>query len=134
MTDHVDTVPLTPGERVERTLNRLLAAASVDAGLRRRLLADPVAVLAWAGLRVEPGVRVTVAEVAPSGAAAVIARSTDGHVFLPLPPLQDGVLADDQLDAVAGGLSPGAGPSFAFPFGAVDCVLKNVGVSAASRG
>ncbi|MGQ9372133.1 hypothetical protein [Azospirillum sp. ST 5-10] len=100
MTDAA-TSPAAP--TVELALGRIITAAAGDAALHRRLKADPAAVLRDAGLAVPAGVTVTVEEVARDGAAGVLARSTDDHLVLPLPPLADGALSDEDLDAVAGG-------------------------------
>ncbi|MGQ9372134.1 hypothetical protein [Azospirillum sp. ST 5-10] len=102
MADTNHAAPPSTGT-VERRLKEILAAATVDPALRRRLQDDPAAVLAQAGLPVADGVRVTVEEAAMDEVAAVLDRSTQDHIVLPLPPRRDGVLSDDQLDAVAGG-------------------------------
>lgn len=113
-----DDAGLSPAEVVERTLNRIVGAAMVDAGLRHRLLADPVAALAEAGFPVAEGVAVSVVEVALKDAASAFAGSTGQRLVLPLPPMASGVLTDDQLDAVAGGQAV-----LALPFGSLNCVL-----------
>ena len=88
---------------LEQALSRILSAAAGDAALHQRFKTDPVAVLREAGLTVPDGVSVTVEEVAPAHAAQTAARSTDDHLVLPLLPLRDGPLSDEDLEAVAGG-------------------------------
>ncbi len=72
-----------------------LAPAVTDAGVRQRFLADPKAVLAAAGLDLPEGFTVTARE----GDAA--------ELTITLPALRDpdADISDEQLDAVAGGIS-----------------------------
>ena len=93
----------TAGETVESVLKRLLAGAATDPDLRRRLLADPAATLAAIGLPVAEGVTVRVEEAPLAEASAILSRCTATSIVLPVPTLQGGDLADDELDAVSGG-------------------------------
>jgi hypothetical protein len=76
---------------------QLVARAWGDQAFKRRLLADPAAVLAEQGIPVPPGVEVRAVE------------NTDRVLYLTLPPGPSDELSDEQLDAVAGGDTAGTG-------------------------
>jgi len=71
----------------------IVAKAWEDGTFKQRLLDEPAAVLREHGMSAPPGVELRVME------------NTDKVMYLPLPARpQDGELADDELDAVSGGL------------------------------
>jgi hypothetical protein len=73
---------------------QVVARAWSDEAFKQRLLSDPKAVLAEAGLPVPPSLTVQVHEATPSHL----------HLVLPLPPPRTGVkLSEAELDQVAGG-------------------------------
>ncbi|HAE50993.1 MAG TPA: hypothetical protein DCK97_26620 [Tistrella mobilis] len=85
-------------------LARLLNDAAHNPALHQRLLTDPRAALAEAGLPVDDAVEVTAEITPPARAAAVAGRTTPDHLVLPVPPLVDGrELSDADLDGVSGG-------------------------------
>lgn len=85
-------------------LARLLNDAAHNPALHQRLLDDPRAALAEAGLPVDDAVAVTARITPPADAAAVAAQTTPDRLILPVPPLASGTeLSDDELEAVAGG-------------------------------
>ncbi|WP_449222045.1 hypothetical protein [Tistrella mobilis] len=85
-------------------LARLLNDAAHNPALHQRLLDDPRAALAEAGLPVGDAVTVTARITPPADAAAVAAQTTPDRLILPVPPLASGTeLSDDELEAVAGG-------------------------------
>ena len=75
--------------------NQLVARTWSDDTFKQRLLSDPRAVLAEAGLPIPPNVNVHVHGASP----------TDVHLVLPPPPRQreGGKLSEADLDQVAGG-------------------------------
>jgi hypothetical protein len=78
-----------------RKWGQVVARAWSDEAFKRRLLAEPGAVLREQGMDVPPGVEVRVVE------------NTDTLIHLPLPPKPAaGELSEEQLDAVAAGASP----------------------------
>ena len=91
-------------EAAARILQRTAERASVDPDLRRRLLADPRAVLVDAGLAHPAGVAVEVEEAGDTDAATVVGRISASRVVVPLLPLRGTTLTDEQLDAVVGGV------------------------------
>jgi hypothetical protein len=70
---------------------QLVARAWSDEAFKRRLLAEPAAVLAEQGIALPPGTEVRLHEDTPT------------VVHLTLPPQPGDELSDEQLDAVAGG-------------------------------
>ena len=74
-----------------RKLGQVVAKAWTDEAFKRRLLAEPGAVLREQGVDVPPGVEVRVVE----NTDAVV------HLTLPRPPAEE--LSDEQLETVAGG-------------------------------
>lgn len=98
-----DTPAATDTDALHR-LARLLNHAAHDPELHGRLLADPRAALAEAGLPVGDAVAVTARITPPAEAAAVAAQTTPDRLILPVPPLASGTeLSDAELEAVAGG-------------------------------
>ncbi|AFK55853.1 hypothetical protein [Tistrella mobilis] len=98
-----DTPAATDTDALHR-LARLLNHAAHDPELHGRLLADPRAALAEAGLPVDDSVEVTAEITPPARAAAVAGRTTPDRLVLPVPPLVDGrELSDADLDGVSGG-------------------------------
>ncbi|MFT4306213.1 MAG: NHLP leader peptide family RiPP precursor [Microbacterium sp.] len=75
------------------TINEVRVKAATDAEFRKALLADPRATLVAEGIEVPEDVEIRVVE------------STAEEVFIDLPPLGDGALGEEELDAVAGGWS-----------------------------
>ncbi|WP_372014492.1 hypothetical protein [Tistrella mobilis] len=85
-------------------LARLLNDAAHNPALHQRLLTDPRAALAEAGLPIGDAVAVTARITPPAEAAAVAAQTTPDRLILPVPPLASGTeLSDAELEAVAGG-------------------------------
>ena len=80
-------------EHQSKQWSQIVAKAWADAAFMRRLLADPAAVLKEHGIRMPAGVQVKVVE----DTAQV------RHLTLPVRPA--GELRDEQLAAMAGGLS-----------------------------
>ena len=74
-----------------RTWGQVVARAWSDEAFKRRLLAEPGAVLGEQGLELRAGVEVRVVE----NTAEVV------HLVLPAPP--EGELSEEQLDRAAGG-------------------------------
>ena len=71
---------------------RIVSRAWADEGFKKRLLADPAAVLQEQGVALPPGVTVRVVE------------DTDQVMHLTLPARPAGELAEEALAGVAGGL------------------------------
>lgn len=92
-------VAAAAGERLEQTI----AAAMTSPALRSRLLADPRAVLAEAGLVLPDHVAVRAEDTTPEEAPEVLRRSTADHIVLPVPHPPADALTDAQLDGVVGG-------------------------------
>jgi hypothetical protein len=80
---------------------QIVARAWRDEGFRRRLLADPAAVLHEHGLEAQPGVQVRVVE----DTEQVI------HLKLPRKPTVPGEVSEEELASVAGGM---VFPTFVF--------------------
>ena len=74
-------------------LGKVIARSWDDDDYKARLLSDPRAVLAEAGLDVPSGVEVTVSEQKPGTL----------HLMLPPKPAGEGTLDDKALEAVSGG-------------------------------
>ena len=77
----------------EALLGKVIARSWDDDDYKARLLSDPRAVLAEAGLDVPSGVEVTVSEQKPGTL----------HLMLPPKPAGEGTLDDKALEAVSGG-------------------------------
>ena len=80
-------------ETREALLGKVIARSWDDPGYKARLLSNPRAVLAEAGLDVPGGVEITVSEQRPGTL----------HLTLPPKPAGDGTLDEKALEAVAGG-------------------------------
>lgn len=78
---------------------KVVSRAWSDPGYKARLMADPHAVLAEAGLSVAPDVKINVVE----NSDKVL------NILLP-PPLEEGALSEEQLEKIAAGWGCGAGP------------------------
>ncbi len=81
-----------PSDGAAVDIRSLVARAWSDPAFKRRLVDDPVGTLAAAGIHVPSGVMISVHE----------SSATHRHLVLPPPP--DGVLTDQELDRVAGGV------------------------------
>ena len=79
-------------EQQNEVWGQIVAQASTDQGFKRRLLADPAAVLKENGIAVPAGVRITVVE------------DTDQVIHLTLPARRAGELSEAELAGVAGGV------------------------------
>ena len=78
---------------------KVVARAWRDPAFKAKLIADPQAVLAEAGMAVPAGVTVKVVE------------NTATHLHFVLPPKPAGLLSDEALDQAAGGAQPVPGKS-----------------------
>lgn len=85
--------------QLDAAYSKVVTRAWSDPAYKRRLMADPHAVLAEAGLTVAPDVKINVLE----NSDKVL------NVLLP-PPLEEGALSEDDLAKVAAGAACGAGP------------------------
>jgi hypothetical protein len=83
---------------------QLVARAWGDEAFKARLLADPAPALAEQGIPVPPGVEVRVHENTPT------------VVHLALPPRPGEELSDEQLDAIAGGVTDATYSTMAGPY------------------
>ena len=79
-----------PNKDIEAARARMVTRAWRDPDFKKRLAADPKAVLAEAGIKLPAGVTVSLVE------------DSDTHLHLVLP-ARPAALSDAQLDAVAGG-------------------------------
>jgi hypothetical protein len=79
-------------EQMSKAWGRIVARALQDVDFKRRLLADPAAVLKKQGVAIPPGVQVRVAEDTEAVRHLVLPARTG-----------DGELSDEQLAAAAGG-------------------------------
>src|SRR5262245_17289021 len=78
-----------------RAWGQIVAKAWADPTFKKRLLADPAAVLKEHGLEVAHGVQVRIVED----------TDTVHHLTLPAPPSEALELSEEQLGTVAGGIS-----------------------------
>lgn len=85
--------------QLDAAYSKVVTRAWSDPGYKSRLMADPHAVLAEAGLSVAPDVKINVLE----NSDKVL------NILLP-PPLEEGALSEDELEKVAAGAACGAGP------------------------
>jgi hypothetical protein len=73
----------------------VIGQAATDPAYRSRLIADPLATMQAAGMTV------------PDGVAVKVVENTDTLVHLVLPPAATQELTDQDLEAVAGGVTGG---------------------------
>jgi hypothetical protein len=90
-------LPKNQNDVNERQWAQVVARAWSDAAFKKRLLAQPTAVLKEAGLAVPKGVQFKVVE------------NTERLIHLILPPASRGELAEEELVAVVGGHCRGCG-------------------------
>ncbi len=79
------------GTEIVRQFGQVVAKAWSDESFKRRLMADPNAVLREQGLSLPPGVEFKIVE------------NSSNVVYLPLPATPGEPLSDEQLEQVAGG-------------------------------
>lgn len=89
--------PEIPSEHMEKA-SELVAKAWADEGFKKRLMADPMPILKEHGF-----------PMPPAGVEVRVVENTDKVRYLLLPnrPKASGELSDQDLDAVAGGLTLG---------------------------
>ena len=80
-------------KETRKALGKVIARSWDDAGYKARLLSDPRAALAEAGVDVPGGMEITVSEQQPGAL----------HLTLPPRPEDEGVLDEEALEAVSGG-------------------------------
>jgi hypothetical protein len=85
-----ETFMVSPNKDIEAARARMITRAWRDPAFKKKLAADPKAVLAEAGINLPAGVTVSLVE------------DSDTHLHLVLP-ARPAALSDAQLDAVAGG-------------------------------
>ncbi len=84
---------------LDAAYGKVVARAWSDPSYKTRLMADPHAVLAEAGLSIAPDVKINVVE------------NSDKVLNLVLPPaLEEGALSEDELEKIAAGIGCGSGP------------------------
>ena len=104
---------MSPAERLKDTVwQQIVSLANTDGHFRRRLHAEPFALLQSVGISVPPDIRFVCVETGLSGVAEVLGRSAGLTVYVPVVIASaDDELDDESLDAVVGG----AGQQMALP-------------------
>lgn len=104
---------MSPAERLKDTVwQQIVSLANTDGNFRRRLQAEPFALLQSVGISVPQDIRFVCVETGLSGVAEVLGRSDGLTVYVPVVfASADGALDDESLDAVVGG----AGQQMAMP-------------------
>ena len=105
----------TQAREYARGFSQVVARAWTDEEFKARLLAEPADVLRENGIDVKPGAEVRVLE------------DTDKVVHVGLPPRPDDELADEALEAVAGGGSTASTAGSAGTVGTISCPAGSVG-------
>lgn len=107
---------LSPADQLKEAVWRqIVQLARADEGFRRRLQADPVAVLAAAELDAPPDIKFVFIETDHSDVEDIAARSSGSIVYVPIRHEEQNELGEDELAQVVGGSGERPEPALAIP-------------------